>query len=188
MKRLFALSLIFVAISANADCHMRSDIKLTNKLVKDSATDYQKMLVPDRKRGLKCILRYRVNLDGNWNTAEGVGYGKTEEQACISAMDLTNGAVLLSVAPAKVSANTDMVCNDLPDIQVHPVKIGDVIWESETDVHSHPQERGYFDYKRTRCRMFVERNAQFQNLYTYQGIICRLNTTQYSKWQVIDKY
>ena len=187
MKHLLILSLVAVVGAAQADCYMHSDIKLTNKIVNGTATDYQKLVVPD-KRGSKCVLKYRVNIDGDWQNAEGVGYGKTEDQACASAMELTHGALLMEVQPTKVSAKTEMVCSDLPDIKVHPVKIGDIIWESETDVHSHPQERGYFDYKRTRCRMFVERNAQFQNLYTYQGIICKLNTTQYSKWQVVDKY
>jgi hypothetical protein len=181
------LSLSLLATVVHADCYMRTSVRLTPAMITGVPTDFQRLVVPD-PMGSKCIVRYRVNVKGDWQTVEGTGVGKTEDQACTRAMDLNQGAVLTDVKPVTVKADSQMVCSDLPDIRVHPVRIGDVIWESETDLHSHPQEQKYFTYKRTQCRMFVERNAQFQNLYTYQGIICRLNATQYSKWQVVDKY
>jgi hypothetical protein len=76
----------------------------------------------------------------------------------------------------------------LPEIRVHPVRIGDIIWQSEVDVHTIPEERPYFMYKRTQCRMFVERDSKEQNLMVYQGIICKMDSTKNAKWQVLDKY
>lgn len=187
MKRTLIFSLLALASVVHAECYMRSSVKITQRMITGAPTDFQKLVVPDA-RGSKCVLRYRINISGDWQTAEGIGYGTTESQACVHAMDLGQGAILDQVLPGKIVADNLMVCSDIPDITVHPVRIGDVIWESETDLHSHPQEQKYFTYKRTQCRMFVERNAQFQNLYTYQGIICKQNATQYSKWQVIDKY
>jgi hypothetical protein len=187
MMKTLLISLGLVATVAHADCLMRTSVRLTPAMITGVPTDFQKLVVPDPK-GSRCMVRYRVSVKGDWQTVEGTGTGTTEDQACTRAMDLTQGAVLDDVRPGRVSADSQMICSDLPDIRVHPVRIGDVIWESETDLHSHPQEQKYFTYKRTQCRMFVERNAQFQNLYTYQGIICRQNATQYSKWQVVDKY
>jgi hypothetical protein len=160
--------------------------KISSSAVFGQPTDIQRIVTPDA-RGYQCVLRYRLNVDLDWQTVEGIGVGKTEAQACATALDLKQAAVL-SDAPTKVSADRQMVCSDFPDIRVRPVRIGEVIWESETDVHTIPEERPYFVYKSTQCRLFVERNSVDRNFFTYQGVICRLNATKNSKWQVVDKY
>jgi hypothetical protein len=119
---------------------------------------------------------------------EGVAVADTEEQACARAADLKTASVLGEVVRETVHAKQEMVCSDLPDIQVHAVQVGDTIWESETDVHRVPAERAYFVYKGTQCRMFSERNNRNGNLYTYQGVICRENSRANSRWRVVDKY
>ena len=172
---------------AKADCFTRSSIHLTQQIVDHGPTDYQRLVTPDPK-GSKCVLRYRVHVKDDWETAEGVGYGKNENEACAQAMDLTRGSLLEELVPKKVRADTQMVCSDIPEIRVHPVRIGDLIWESEVDLHSHPQEQKYFTYKRTKCRMFVERDAKNINLFTYQGVICQADKASNSKWYVVDKY
>ena len=116
------------------------------------------------------------------------GTGRDEGSACVQAMDIGRGSVLAEVEPSRVRADTQMVCSDIPDIRIRPVRIGEVVWESETDMHRHEQERKYFDYKQTKCRMFTERNSKDRNLYTYQGIICKADTNPNGKWQVVDKY
>ena len=68
------------------------------------------------------------------------------------------------------------------------MRIGDVIWQSEVDIHTIPTERRDFWYKRSRCRMFIERDAKNSNLWLYQGEICQISNTPDSKWRVIDKY
>lgn len=172
---------------AKADCYIRSSTKIARQFVDSQPTDIQKLVTPDA-HGQKCVLRYRVNIRDDWQTAEGIGYGATESEACAQAADIRRGSILEEVTSKTVRADSQMVCSDLPDIRVHPVRIGDVIWESETDLHTYPQERKYFWYKRTQCRMFVERDSRNQNLMLYQGIMCRLNASGNSKWQVIDKY
>jgi hypothetical protein len=188
------LAIIAIAVAGlsycsktHADCYIRSDIALNQTVVNSPITDVQKIVTPD-DRGQKCVLRYRVHVGDDWQTAEGQGYGATEEKACAQAEDIKRGHILEEVTPSKIGSDTQMVCGDLLDIRVHPVRIGDIVWESETDLHTYPQERKYFWYKRTQCRMFVERNARNQNLILYQGVVCRLNATGNSKWQVIDKY
>ena len=182
-----AIALLVASGIAHAECHIRMNTNITRQAVFGAATDVQRMIVPDA-RGYKCVVRYRLNINADWQTIEGTGVARTEEQACGQAVDLKRGAVLEEVTAQKVRADQQMVCSDLPDIRVRTVKHGDVIWESEVDIHTVPAERPYFLYKNTQCRMFVERNSRDQNLFTYQGIICRLNTTKNSKWQVVDKY
>lgn len=188
MKRAIIISLCLVSSTAMADCFMRSNISLSRQTIYGAPTDIQRLVVPD-DRGQKCVMRYRIYVDSAWETAEGVGHGKTEDQACKQALELSRGAVLQEVAPTHVRADNQMVCSDLPDIRVRPVNRGELIWESETDMHSHPQERGkYFTYKQATCRKFIERADRNQNLIVYQGIICQANTLPGSKWRVIDKY
>jgi hypothetical protein len=187
MKRLFILGLCLVSTTVFADCYVRSSIKLTRQAINAGPTDIQKMVVPDAI-GQKCVLRYRVHIGDEWHTAEGTSVGKTEAEACARAQDIGNGRVLAEVEPSQIRADTQMVCSDLPDIRIRAVRIGEVVWDSETDMHRNEQERKYFDYKQTRCRMFTERNAKDRNLYTYQGIICKADTNPNGKWRVVDKY
>jgi hypothetical protein len=187
MKQVIAIGCCLVATTALADCFTRSNIKFSGMELTRGPRDFQRMVVPSPK-GSKCILRYRVNIKNSWQTVEGIGYGKTEADACTQAEEPGQGTILEEMEPRKIRAETNMVCSDIPEIRVHSVRIGDVIWESETDLHTHPQEQKYFTYKRTQCRMFVERDAKNVNLFTYQGIICRVDDKPNSKWLVVDKY
>jgi hypothetical protein len=188
MKRL-ALLLCLISSSAVADCYMRSDIKLSRQAINASPTDIQRMVTPE-PNGHKCVARYRVYVNNEWVTAEGTATAKTETEACARAQDLGRGYILAEVTPDRITTTNQMVCSDLPDIRVRPVNRGELIWESETDMHSHPRERAepYFQLKHATCRKFIERANKDQNLIVYQGIICQANTGANSKWIVLDKY
>jgi hypothetical protein len=169
-----------------ADCYTRVSTNISQQAINSQPVDIQKLVSPDGTRQ-KCILKYRLHINNDWQTIEGIGYGPTEADACVQALDQHRGHIM-EEAPSSVHADSQMVCSDLPDIRVHPVRIGDIVWESETDLHTYVPERKYFWYKRTQCRMFVERDSRNQNLMLYQGVVCRLSTTPNSKWRVIDKY
>jgi len=187
MKRLLVAGLIFTATVAHGECYMRSAIHLMHQAVDSTPVDWQQLVTPDTG-GQRCTVRYRIQINHNWQTAEGSAVATTQARACALAMDISRGHVLQEVTPDRVSADNQMVCSDLPEIRVHPVRIGDVIWQSEVDMHTIPAERKDFWYKRSRCRMFVERDVKNSNLWVYQGEICQLSNTPNSKWQVIDKY
>lgn len=187
MKKALVLGLMLASTTALADCYMRSSINLAQQTSTLYPKDIQKLVVPDA-HGQKCVVNYRVNIDGTWHTAEGEGVGATEEQACQQALKPVNGAVLGEVTPKRIRADNQMVCSDLPEIRVRPVRIGDVVWESETDVHVIPEFRRYFVYKRSLCRLFAERDNRNQNLMLYQGVVCQISNTPNSKWRVIDKF
>ena len=187
MKRLLVIGLLFASTTAWADCHMRSSINLRTQRVNTGPADVQKLVVPDA-RGNKCVLRYRINVNDDWQTAEGIGYGATESEACTQAADIKRASILTEVVANRVGADTQMVCSDLPEIRVRPVRIGELVLESETDLHTIPEYRRPFMFKRSTCRMFAERDAQNQNLMLYQGVVCRVDNMPNSKWRVIDKY
>lgn len=187
MKRLLVIGLVFASTTVIADCYMRSSINLKTQRVNTGPADVQKLVTPDA-RGKKCVLRYRINIDDDWQTAEGIGYGASEAEACTQAADVKRASILGEVVATKVSADTQMVCSDLPEIRVRPVKIGDLVFESETDLHTIPAYRKPFQYKRSVCRMFAERDARNQNLMLYQGVVCRVDNMPNSKWRVIDKF
>ena len=187
MKHTLLVGLCLASSFADAECYIRSSIKLSTQPTNTQPTDIQKLVVPDAK-GFKCAIRYRIHINDDWQTAEGIGYGRTEAAACVQALDLQQGAILEEVTPIRIKADTQMVCSDLIDIKVRPVRIGETIWDSEADMHRHPNERKPFNYKDTVCRLFTERNAKDRNLYTYQGVMCRTTSQPNSKWRVIDKY
>lgn len=185
MKNILALSLALYAATASADCYIRVNSTIPQSLINSRPTDVQRMVVPD-SRGQKCTLQYRLHVENDWQTVEGVGYGKSETEACAQALDTKRGVVLRDADVGKVTAESQMVCSDLPDIRVRKVHVGERIWESETEMHN--ADRKYFDYKNTSCRFFTERGARAGNFYPYQGVICRENMTGKSKWVVVDKF
>jgi hypothetical protein len=189
MKRAIIIALCLASSSALADCYMRSNIKLVRSAITAGPTDIQQLATPDAA-GSKCLVRYRLYVGNEWVTAEGSATAKTEEEACARAMDVGRGYALTEVEPRQVSADTQMVCSDLPDIRVRPVRRGELIWESETDLHSNALERAnpYFFWKQAKCRKFIERKALHQNLIIYQGVMCQATTAKNSKWLVLDKY
>jgi hypothetical protein len=187
MKRTLIAIMCLSAGLASAECYIRSSTKISKKEIFGAPTDIQRIVTPDAK-GFQCVLRYRLNIKTDWQTVEGVASAKTEDDACARAIDISRASILQEPAPTSVKSDTQMVCGDITDIKVHPVHINDVIWESEVDIHTIPAERPYFQYKRTQCRMFVERDGKSQNLYLYQGIICRENSSAHSQWRVVDKY
>lgn len=186
MKRVMLAGLCLVATVANADCYVRSTTTIVPAALQSAPTDFHKILTPDPK-GFKCAVRYRVYMNDEWNLVEGVAVHNDPDSACARALDVKRGSVLLDPTREMIKSDQQMVCSDLPDIRVRPVRVGELIWESETDLHRHPDERKHFMYKNTKCRMFTERAAEDGNLQTYQGIICQEDPKS-MKWRVIDKY
>ena len=189
MKLAVLLILFTVGGTAEAACYQRASINITSQKINTAPTDIQRLVTPDA-RGYQCVARYRLHVGQAWVTVEGTAVARTEDEACKQALDIKRASALEDVPPARVGADQQLVCSDLPDIRVRPVRRGELIWESETDLHSHPLERAtpYFTLKQASCRKFIERVPKDQNLIIYQGIICQANTGTNSKWLVLDKY
>ena len=187
MKRLIALAVCLATGVVNAECYVRSASTISKSALQSAPTDFQKIAVPDAQ-GTKCIIQYRVYIDNKWATVEGEGTDRDEAVACARALDLKRAAVLEEPTREQIKTDQMLVCTDLPEIRVRPVRVGEIIWESETDQHPFPRERGYFNLDNAQCRRFSERNTINGNLKTLYGVICRADSTSNSKWRVIDKY
>lgn len=187
MKALIYL-LLLISTTASANCYVRISTNLSKEVVNSRPTDLQKYITDD-KAGYKCVMRYRIHVNDQWETVEGEGIGDTESEACVQAIRPTKAQVLKEIELDKITAETQVVCSDKETIQVRAVQVGEQVWESETDIHILPAERLNFVYKGTTCRWFVERNAQRQNMILYQGVICKVNNqSSSSKWIVVDKF
>jgi hypothetical protein len=184
---LFTVAGLGYCSQSNADCYVHSKIRLSRPAIVAGPTDVQRMAIPDSK-GFKCVTNYRVYINKQWYTAEGSATARTESEACNQAMDLGRGSVLAEVEPNRVTSDMSLICSDIPAIQIRPVRVGETIWESETDLHTEKSEQKYFFYKRDRCRYFTEQAVRENNMITYQGIICKKNSQPNSKWQVVDKF
>ena len=187
MKKVAVTAALLMSTTVMAECYVRMDAKLTREAVFGTATDVQQMVSRD-SNGYRCVAQYRINLNGDWHTAEGVGHGVTETQACQQAIDLKNSALLAEVEPHRIKSKTEMVCSTFEPIQIRKVRVGERIRESEVDVHVVPAERRYFNYGGARCRMFVERDAKSGKVFTRQGVICQETQQPNSSWIVVDKY
>jgi hypothetical protein len=189
MKLALALTLCVATAAAGAECYQRAEINIGRAQVNTAPTDVQTLTVPDAG-GHRCVVRYRLHIGDAWTTVEGSAVARTESAACEQALALKNAVALEEVRPNSVRADQQLVCSDLPDIRVRPVQVGELIWESEADLHSHALERKhpYFFWKQARCRKFIERVPKDQNLIIYQGIMCQVNTAANSKWLILDKY
>lgn len=181
------IPLMFVATVAQAECLTRVKTNISRAAINSRPTDIQKMVIPEGSNQ-RCVMRYRIHIGTDWQTVEGEGVGRNAAEACVQAIRPEVGSILSDVEYDRVTAETQMVCSDFQDIHVRKVHAGERIWESEAEIHNNPAEQKYFVYKDTQCRYFIERGAKEQNMYLYQGIMCRETKEPTSKWLVVDKY
>jgi len=65
------------------------------------------------------------------------------------------------------------------------IKKGDVILESE--VNKSRVDVGYFNYRNSRCRLFMENQTVKGKLRVYNGVICQVDNSD-TNWLVVDKW
>jgi hypothetical protein len=187
MFRISAWCLAFlVPVTAQADCYVRSAItnQASSKITR--VADVQTLVVPISNTKHKCIVTYRALIDQEWVTMEGEhsdSKSVSEQELCRGAMDQGRSQILSRADGKKLSVETNMVCDDRPEIQVRTVKIGDKVLESE--VRPHPNFPKPFVYRAAQCRWFIEPEHRGQDLYQRQGIIC---LSHGSEWRVVDKW
>lgn len=185
MKLWLAGALIACSSVTWADCFHRTQINTTTR-INAGPTDIQRV-VTKAYAGYQCATTYRLHMGLEWQTVEGVAQAGTEAEACKLSLELRNGRLLQEVAPTGVRAQSDIVCTEGPTIRVRNVHAGERIWESEADLHWNAKERGYWFYKKARCRKFQERAVKDGNMLVYNGIMCQAAVND-TKWVVVDKY
>ena len=171
---------------AHADCYVRSAMTSQARASITNITDVQPLVVPINHTQNKCFVTYRAQVNNEWVTVEGTSVGpKTmpEEELCRGAMDQGRSQILSRANGSNMLVETNMVCDDRPEIKVRNVQIGDLVRESE--VRPHPNFPKPFRYRAAQCRWFIEPEARNADLLQRQGIIC---LSHGSTWRVIDKW
>ena len=171
---------------AQADCYVRSAMTGQTRANITNITDVQPLVVPINATQNKCFVTYRAQVNNNWITVEGTGIGpKTigDEELCRGAMDQGRAQILSRANGSNMSVETNMVCDDRPEIRVKNVNVGELVRESE--VRPHPNFPRPFKYRTAQCRWFIEPEARNTDLFQRQGIICQAAGNE---WRVIDKW
>jgi len=177
-----------VSVAASAECYIRSATvsKMTSSI--ERTADLQRDILPHGNGGFKCRITFRAYIDNKWYTAVGEETGDAKaslDQTCSKAMTAGSVSILESVSGTSISSSQDMMCTDKPMPKSRPkVNIGDMVWESEVQVH--PIQKKPFSYRGSECRWFIESRPESGSIDLSQGIICR--SLEQKVWKVVDKW
>ena len=186
MFRTTALILAMMATTAQADCYVRSAMTGRGQISITDVSDVQNLVVPISFTQNKCFATYRARINGEWQSLEGTRVGSkslSEEELCRGALDSSRAQILSRASGTNMSVETNMMCDERPNIQVRNVKMGELVRVSE--VRPHPNFPRPFTYRTAQCRWFIEPEPRVGDLLQRQGIICQSHGDQ---WRVIDKW
>lgn len=187
MKKLAAVLGLAFALSANAECVMRTTslTKVVGKL--DAIADIVPIVSPEINGEVRCSVKLRVQYHGQWESAFGEYTGPLEvgtEELCVNAVEIAARQFLASKEAKLLHSDQQMVCSDDVPITVKSVAIGDNVKLSEVIIN--PQ-RSDFMYKGALCKWFTETTVNSKDLYLWNGVICRPDPRT-DNWIVLDKF
>ena len=183
MRPLITAIALAVSASAAAQCYVRSATVVSGASQLQRIADIKEIKLP--YNGLrKCIATMRVQINNEWQDAEGEGIAETDQQACSNARDIAQARFLIPVDDPVVNSESSMVCTDAPPIRIRErIRVGDWIQESEVGVfHRYPRP---FRHQGTECKWFSHKEAHLGKPVGFAGIMC---TMQPGKWQVVDLF
>ena len=183
MRPLITAIALAVTTSAAAECYLRSATVVAGVANVQRIADVRETKLP--YNGLrKCIATMRVQVDNEWQDAEGEGIAETDQQACSNARDIAQARFLVPVDNPVVNSESSMVCTDAPPIRIREkIRVGDWIEESEVGVfHRYPKP---FRHQGDQCKWFTHKEAHLGKPVGFAGIMC---TMKPGKWQVVDLF
>ena len=185
MKKLALIVAALAVSTAQADCYNRTAITAQTRSEVSRVTDVRQQILPD-PAGFACRVTFRALIGQDWHTGEGSATGFTGDdpaQICAQAQTVGRSFLLAKIGTTTVNQDSDVVCTDQPLPEVRPVKIGQIIGESEVQIHTkYPKP---FSYQGTQCRWYMEYGTRSQDITPWQGVICRV---QGDRWKVVDKF
>jgi len=188
MSRILTSLLLLSAVTAQAECYTRSSTvsKLTSSI--EQITDVDRRVLPAGNGKNLCRITFRAYINGKWHTAQGEETGSVSDSLdtiCAKALNSGRVSILESVSGTKITGSQELICTDEPKPkQKATVSIGDLVWESEVQVH--PAYKDIFRYRGSFCKWFIESNPDIGKVDMQQGIICR--SPDQKVWRVVDKW
>ena len=143
------------------------------------------VVMPDQQR--RCQVSFKARIGNQWHTAFG-HYDwpgdRPATEACGIAAQRADSAVIERVGQTMASTEKVMVCRDSPDLATittaRPGTTGQL-----HQFRPHPDYPNAFWHNGTRCRWFLDSQFRNRDIYTYQGVICQIQSNQ---WVVVDKF
>lgn len=186
MKKLLMLAVLFPVL-AHAECVMTNRVTTASTVRIDERSDIRQDIVPSPVAGhRRCQVSYKARIGAQWHLAVGTydwPGNIADVDACAVAVSRADASVRTQVAPVGVRGESTMVCTDRPNLDtLKRTQIG-----SQGRLHQfrpHPDYPKEFHHNGTRCRWFLDTEWAATDVQTREGIICRLESSQ---WIVVDK-
>ena len=188
VSRILTSLILLSAATAQAECYTRSSTvsKLTSSI--EQITDVDRRVLPAGNGKNLCRITFRAYINGKWHTAQGEETGSVNDSLdtiCAKALNSGRVSILESVSGTKITGSQELICTDEPKPkQKATVSVGDLIWESEVQVH--PAYKDIFRYRGSFCKWFIESKPDIGKVDMQQGIICR--SPDQKVWRVVDKW
>ena len=180
-KFLIPLCTIMLWVSTHtavANCDVRSVSTLTHT----RAVGPISMLISQSTID-SCTVQFEISVDGIAYEISAQADGQEGRDAlCNQAIDRGRSNLLAGLG-GKFHTEAVTVCSD-GGASPHKLRIGDLIMENEV---GRVKGEGYFEYKKSTCRLFVERRGANRKLMVYEGVICKTDEIG-GGWIVVDRW
>lgn len=184
----FWFGLVFVPTLVLADtCVLRDRTVSRNQVEIQERSAVRRDVVRVNRDQLKCVVDFRVRINGAWHTAHGEytwGGDRPSSEACAVAADRAESDVRDRVAGQKVTTERTLVCNDRPELQLLRDSLPGA-QGNNAQFRPHPNFPDRFYHNGAQCRWFVEPRFHYQDIRTFQGIVCEVAPDQ---WVVVDRF
>lgn len=186
MKLKFLTLLIFAGL-AQAECVLQSNTASqgTARIEERSGFTQELVRLPSNKQ--RCQVAFRARANGEWHTAIGhydFGEDQTASQACAMARQTAESGLAERLTNKNIVSDAVVTCRDQSNLlTLRETRIGTVGLLHQ--FRPHPSYPNQFVHNNVACRWFLDSEFKVNDVYTYQGVICRL---QDNKWVVVDKF
>lgn len=188
MKIVVALLLVPALTWANSDqCVLQKRTVTQGQVQIEERSGLRREVVTLPTGQQRCQVTFRARIGAEWHTAFGEydwAGDRPQQEACGVAAKRAEDSVRERVGQTRVATDSVVVCRDQTDlVTLQEARVGTTARLHQFRPHpDHPKE---FWHQGTQCRWFLD--SQFRNgdIYTYQGIICRV---QNNNWVVVDKF
>lgn len=173
MKSLLLLTAFYTgAVFANCS------VKESSQMVRDVATGAPTNIVRTVKDN-SCHVKFNIEVDGKVHAVE---YNLTKSDNCAEAIERGKNELIVTMA-GKYRVESITTCKEGGTVDLKPVKIGEVVLETELGVVE--RASNYFRHNNSKCRLFRERYGKDGKLRVAHGVICQMDN---QGWIVVDKW